>query len=323
MFSWFGPYAAPECRRATSGVSSVRVQSVTGQPGRRVDGATSAPEQEFDGTDPWRRPFPRLPRFLVAAAAVLTALSIGLPNIAPGVDFLAAPGSPVRQFFGVAEEANLPTFFSVGVALAAAACQALAGRLAGGRIGRALYVTAAVLLLMAFDDFAALHEHLKALGELMPGAGVLGYVWVIPGLFLGLGVLLAFRLLVTSLRGPARRDLWLGVTVVLFAALGLETVNGFLDRPGTNGAPLQVGTHLEEFTENVGLILLLRGSLALLEVSRQGSGICSRVAEQALTAPASRGRRRARGGRTAPFRGTAVRGADGGGRVTDADQRSE
>lgn len=207
-----------------------------------------------------------------------------MPNIAPGVEFMAADRSPVRLFFGVAEEMNLPTFFSVMVATAAASSLALAGHLARGRVSMALYVAATLLLLMAFDDFTALHERLDGIGEALAPTGATGYLWVLPGLVPGFVVLLAFWRLGQDVRGPARRDLVLGIVLVLVAALGLESINGQLHQPGTNGVPLQLGTHLEEFTETVGLILLLRGGLAMLEVSRRW-GPTLRVAGGALRPP--------------------------------------
>lgn len=234
------------------------------------------------GAEVWRRPFPRLPLWLVVAAAVLTMLSLGLPNIAPDVDVLAAPDSPVREFFGVAKEANLPTFFSVMLIMAAASSHALVGRLVGGRVGRAFFVTAALLLAMAFDDFVALHEELDALGAAVVPSGPVGYLWVLPGLLLAAVVAAAFWRLGRSLQGPARRDIILGIVLVFVAALGLETLNGYLDTPGRDGPPLQLFTHLEEFTENLGMIIVLRGSLSLMQLSPRFRGHCLRIDDRSL-----------------------------------------
>ncbi|SFP95593.1 hypothetical protein SAMN05660464_0277 [Geodermatophilus dictyosporus] len=244
--------------------------------------ASGGPAADPGAPVQWRRPLPRLPWWLAVTAVVLVLLSIGLPNVAPGVDFLAAPGSPVRRFFGVAGEMNLPTFFSVVVTLGASAAQVLVGRLVGGRVGLAFLVSAGLLALMAFDDFTALHERLDSIGEAWVPPGTTGYLWVLPGLFPAAVVLAALAHLARSLRGPARRDVVLGIVLVLGAALGLETLNGVLDRPGTDGVPLQIGTHVEELTEVLGLVLLLRGSLSVLEVRRRSRGLCLRVAGRAL-----------------------------------------
>jgi hypothetical protein len=258
------------------------------QRGEQEGRAHAGPDAEPDAPEAWRRPLPRLPLYLTVATVVLTLLSIGLPNIAPGVDFLAADRSPVRMGFGVSEEMNLPTFFSVTVTVTAAACQALVGRLVGGRVGLAFWVTAALLLLMAFDDFTALHERLDSLGEALVPPGTTGYMWVLPGLVPAAVVLVAFWQLGSSLRGPARRDLVLGISVVLVAALGLEWINGLLDRPDIGGPPLQIGTHLEELTENLGMILLLRGSLSMLERQRRPGSLCLRIAEGTVAEGAAR-----------------------------------
>ncbi len=228
------------------------------------------------GDPAWHRPFPRLPVALAGIAVALAALSIGLPNIAPDLPLLAAEGSPVRLFFGVAEEMNLPTAFSVAVLTAAAVTHAVVGRLAGGRTGAAFAVVAVLLALLALDDFTALHERLDVVADRMGVEG--GYTWVVPGLVVAAGVVAAFWRLATRLQAAARRDLLFGILLFLGAAFGLETLNGMLDQPGTDGAPLQIGTHVEEVTENVGVIIVLRAALGVLEVSRNPGGFAVRVA---------------------------------------------
>lgn len=244
------------------------------------DGGPAAPGRS------WRRALPGLPLALALTAVVLAGLSIVLPNIAPGVAFMAAEGSPVRLFFGVSEEMNLPTAFSVGTFVMAATAQALVGRLVGGRTGRAFLVVAALLGLLAFDDFAALHERLDVVADAVGVVG--GYTWVLPGLVVAGGVAAAFWRLATRLPRRARRDLIVGILVFLGAAFGLETLNGMLDRPGTDGAPLQVGTHVEEVVENLGIILVLRAALGVLEVSGGRGSLSLRVMPELLAAPRRR-----------------------------------
>ncbi|MCX6466633.1 MAG: hypothetical protein NTW05_24050 [Pseudonocardiales bacterium] len=234
----------------------------------------------------WRRALPRLPLALSLAAVVLAGLSIVLPNIAPGVAFMAAEGSPVRLFFGVSEEMNLPTAFSVGTFVMAATAHALVGWLVGGRTGRAFLVVAALLGLLAFDDFAALHERLDVLVDL--GDADIGYTWMIPALVVAAGVVVAFVRLAGRLSGAARRDLLVGIGVFLLGSFGLEAVNGLLDRPGTDGAPLQVGTHVEEVVENLGIILVLRAALGVVEVSGGRGGFSVRVVPELAAGPRRR-----------------------------------
>lgn len=232
-------------------------------------------------TTAWHRPATRLPRGLAITTFVLAGLSIGLPNIAPGVEFMSAPGSPVRLFFGVSEEMNLWTFFSVMLLLVTAGSHVLVGVLAGGRLRSGFLVTAAVLAAMGFDDFTALHERLNGVGALFGGDGSARYVWMLPALPIAAGMIFAFWRLVTHIRGRARRDLLFGIAVFFFAALVLEGVGGLLDRPGTDGMPLQLVTHIEEITENLGVILVLRGALSMIEISRAGGGFSLRLVGQA------------------------------------------
>lgn len=240
------------------------------------------------GQDDWYPPLPHLPRRLVVAAFVLGLLSIALPNVAPDVALLSADGSPVRLLFGVSEEMNIPTFFSVGVFLAAASALVVAGTLAGGRLRTALGITAGLLGLLAFDDFVALHERLKVVGDLVT-LGAFEYAWVLPGTLIGAVVGVAFWRLAMQLDGPARRDLLLGIAVFFVAALGFETLNGFLDQPGLDGMPLQIGTHVEEVTENLGIILVLRGALSMVEVSRSRGWLAVRAAGSLARPPAGDG----------------------------------
>lgn len=259
------------------------------------------------------RPFAdRVSRPLLIIAVVLVLLSIGLPNIAPEVAFFAAPGSPIRMFFGVSEEANLPTFFSVLVLAAAAGAHVLAAtvsRQRSRRVARAFLVTATILFTMAFDDFVSLHERLYALGAYLAPDGLAGSagpttLWVLPGLILATVVVAAFATLLRRMRGRVRRDLAVGLAILLGAALGLEILNGVLDAPGTDGVLLQLGTHLEELLEHVGAILLLRGALLVVTVS-QGASRCTARIDADMLAPAAAHRRGAsgQGGQIMPHRG--------------------
>jgi hypothetical protein len=232
----------------------------------------------------WDPLLPRLPRRLAITAFGLGVLSIGLPNIAPDVELLSADGSPVRLLFGVSEEMNIPTFFSVAVFLAASSALVVAGMLAGGKLRPALFVTAGLLALLAFDDFAALHERLKAVGDLVT-LGAFEYAWVLPGAVIGAVVVVAFWRLARQLDGAARRDLLLGIAVFFVAALGFEALNGFLDQPGLDGMPLQIGTHVEEVTENLGIILVLRGVLSMMEISRAPGRLALRPAGRSPVGP--------------------------------------
>jgi hypothetical protein len=240
------------------------------------DDTLENPGSTFGGNGAWGPLSPRLPLMLTVGCAVLSVISFVFLSTIP--DF---------TFFAVNSEENFATFVSVMLSVAAGGCHALVGRLVGGSVGKAFYVTAAVLVAMAFDDFAQMHERLTAVGNvLLPNLTHL-YLWVVPALIPAAVVLLAFWHLGRRLNGPARRDLIVGVCMLLGAALALETINGFLDHsPATGGLPLLVLTHIEELAENLGLILLLRGPLSMLRVSRRPGGVDLRLDELALGRPA-------------------------------------
>jgi hypothetical protein len=221
-----------------------------------------------------RRPLAskRFIRTLVAVTVAFAALSLALPNIAPDVDFLAAPESPIREFFGVAEEMGVWAFISVVIFLMAAVLHGLSGLLVWAhdrKLGAAFATTALILTALAFDDFAALHELLADIGDAMGSVLPvhLRYAWVLPGVFLAAGCVYLFWILMRRLSGPPRRDLLVGLAIFFGAALGLEALNGVLDAPGTNGWQLQLGTHLEEVLENVGVIFLLRAAARTITVT--------------------------------------------------------
>jgi hypothetical protein len=243
--------------------------------GVRADDMLEGTDSTSEGNGAWRPVSPWLPRLLIVGSALLSVISFVFLSTVP--DF---------TFFAVNSEMNLATFVSVMLSVAAGGCHALVGRLVGGSVGKAFYVTAVVLIAMAFDDFAHIHERLNAVGDVLLPKLTHLYLWVVPALIPAAVVLLAFWHLGRRLNGSARRDLILGICILLGAALGLETINGFLDHySATEGLPLLVLTHIEEFAENLGLILLLRGSLSMLRVSWRFGGVNLRLDQLAPERP--------------------------------------
>jgi hypothetical protein len=198
------------------------------------------------------------------------------------VKVLSGKDSPARLLFGVHAEMSLPTFFSVMVTVAASAAFTVVGRLVGGIERTAFYVAAALLLAMAADDFMAVHERLGVFTTAIFGSDVPGYLWVIPGALIGIVVLALFARLMLRLSGPARTNIVLGIAIFFFAAVGLEFVGGIIDTELHNRPLLQVEIHVEEFLEMLGMILVLRGGLLLLEISRRGPMFSMRAVEAGL-----------------------------------------
>lgn len=218
---------------------------------------------------------------LAAVSAGVTALSLAVPNVAPGVEVLSARESQVRQFFDVAGEGNLPSWWStLLLALAAAAhlAAAVMARRARDRAAPAWWVSAAVLLALSLDESTALHERLDEVGRALPGGADLTFAWVLPGAVLAAVMLLAFTRLARALPLLARRHLLLGTVLFLGGALVLETVNGaVLDAWGTGPAYVLL-THVEELAEMLGAVALLSAATRMLHRRRVGPDLVLRYA---------------------------------------------
>lgn len=162
-----------------------------------------------------------VPRSLFAVAGVLAVLSLAVPNV-HSAPVLAAPDSPVRQFFDVAGEANLPTWFNVVVLALGGVGFLLVALLHRGSGRRALpwAVTGLVLLALSLDDLASLHERMDPIGQALGGgSGALHFAWVVPGAVAGAVVLGLVGWLALVAPAPMRRDLVLGLGLLLRAGL--------------------------------------------------------------------------------------------------------
>jgi hypothetical protein len=215
----------------------------------------------------------RLTSALLGIAALLAALSLGLPNITDW-SVLAAPDAPARRLVDVAGEQSLPTWFSVVVLGLAAAVHLLAAtfaRVARLPVWRLWVVGALLITAMSVDDATSLHEQLDGLGR-SAGADTFPFAWVIPGAVLGMAVAASLILLARRLRGEARWTLVAGLALLLGAALGMETVNGAVLEAQGPSRLFVLGTHLEELAEMIGGVLLLHGGLAALSFRVVGAG---------------------------------------------------
>lgn len=169
-------------------------------------------------------------------------------------------------------EQNLPTFFTVVLLLA---CGGLLAKAAAGcrlrQERRCWALLAAGFVLMAFDEFACLHERFITVVHRWWGDGLppwLHFGWVLPGMVLVLAVGVCLAQFWMELERPTRRRFLVAAVVYLGGALGAEMVGGAYSaamgaRPGENANDLLYNaiTHWEEGAEMAGIILFL---LALL-----------------------------------------------------------
>jgi MFS family permease len=134
---------------------------------------------------------------------------------------------------------------------------------------------------LSVDEATVLHERLDraVLPWLSPDD--FPYLWVVPGLVLGLAVVVSVAGLTRAAPAPARRRLLLGFGLLLGSALGGEAVQGVLVSEGLLGWPFVVTYHLEELGETLGAIALLVGAVRVLDVAREPAGVRVRLADAA------------------------------------------
>lgn len=150
------------------------------------------------------------------------------------------------DYFYVGTEMNLPTWWNVmllaGAALAAAGAAALYAR---ERVGWA--AVAAATAFLSLDEGSRLHENA---GLLVRGLGVPTFGWVVVGAVIAPLGLLVLALLTRRLPRTTRRTLGLLAGLYVAAALGLETLGGYLLGQGHSGAFFALA-HVEEALEMV------------------------------------------------------------------------
>lgn len=173
--------------------------------------------------------------------------------------------------FDVDAERNIPTFFTVLLALCNALLLALIAAASGERRARRHWLAlSAGFLLIACDEGFQLHERLIAPMRALLGGRDLGYLyfgWVVPGI---LGVcILALCFLKFLLRLPAAtRNPMLGAAALyLGGCLGMELIDGnYLESHGYT-LTYSFLTTVEEGLEMAGLATLLVTLLAHIAVA--------------------------------------------------------
>lgn len=172
----------------------------------------------------------------------------------------------IARLFDLNEERTVSTAYAVGQLLLAAGVAGLvAARCwrSGDPCRRPWAGLALLILLLALDEQAGLHERLTApmrelLGSEEP-LGLLYYAWVVPGAVLVLGVALVFAGFLLRLPPDTRRGMLLSGGVFVGGALGMELLGGrFVEAEGSRSVGLLVASTLEEGMELFGIALLVR-----------------------------------------------------------------
>jgi hypothetical protein len=137
----------------------------------------------------------------------------------------------LTQRFQLFTEASIPSFFSAAMLVVAAVIAAVLSQVEGGRRarnGRAWAFITALLLFMAVDEAAMIHEIANNLGQRRQADGMLYYLWVLP--FGGVALVCMAILLPFWWRLPRHTKWWLAVAAALFlaSAIGMELVEAAL-----------------------------------------------------------------------------------------------
>ncbi len=197
-----------------------------------------------------------------------------------------------RTFFGLTHlfdmggEANIPTFWSSLVLLAAGVLAAVTARdvrQRGESFARHWLVLALGLTAMAVNEAAQVHD--GVIGRVWAqrfgrGEGIFHYVWYIPVAPAALAVLLAYVPFLRRLERQLRWRLVMAASVYLGGAIGLEMVESYLtwsDRPRAIGFSQLV----EEGCEIAGVTILVHALLA--HIASRGTTVLARVEARAAT----------------------------------------
>jgi hypothetical protein len=223
----------------------------------------------------------RVVAVLLGVAGLLVMLSLGTRYLAYRAD-VAAQGSrrttawiTIMKLFDVNSEANVPTWFSTALLLAAAATASLVGvmvRRAGGRDAGRWLALAGVLALLSLDEASVLHERLGGPADALLGDAAGRFAWVIPGAVLAAVVGAFFLGFVSRLPGRIRRHVLGAGTAFLMGAVLIEAISGaVLEAQGDRAAYLLV-TAAEEGAEMAGAIWFLYAALSCLTLTAESAG---------------------------------------------------
>ena len=257
----------------------------------------TVPEPQLDAFSP-----ARVGRLLALCIVALVAAHIATSWIKQqgGV-----PGDPA-QLFNLDQEANIPTWFSSALLLAAAFISYVIARQERAlRPREARYWSGLVLmlLLMSIDETASIHETFgpyvaQALG--IAARGVLHYAWVVPGLAAVALVGACYLRFVLRLPSQVRTLTFLAAAFYVVGAIGCEMIGSALIEAGVSHAawPMRLEVIAEETLEMSGAALWIYAQLVYLEglrrarqVPRAPNGLTDRVKLRSCERPEARGGR--------------------------------
>lgn len=172
--------------------------------------------------------------------------------------------------FDMGQEQNLPTFFSLFLAIVASALL-LAISAIRRKIERPWKLWAglsAIFLFVAIDDFTGLHEQLsQPVRELFGAHGLLFFAWIIPYGVLAMVLAGVYGRFVFQMPIQIRNGLLFAVTLFLAGAIGFEMLGGLLFEYSQANKTTAYGmiTTIAKSLEMAGMIVFIHTLLNYIE----------------------------------------------------------
>lgn len=206
-----------------------------------------------------------LPLSLIALLLVI-ASCISLTAKATGYDYVGG----LVPLFDMDQEKNLPTFFSTFLAVIASALLLAISAIKKKTVRpwKLWAGLSVIFLLIAIDDFTAMHEHLsRPVHDLFNAQGLLYFAWIIPyGLFV---MVLAgiYGRFVFQMPTHIRNGLLLAATIFMAGAIGFELLGGKLVEYSQTSKTTFYGVivTIKESLELAGMIVFIHTLLNYIE----------------------------------------------------------
>ncbi|MGO1544825.1 MAG: hypothetical protein ACTHXA_10860 [Gulosibacter sp.] len=209
---------------------------------------------------------------LIAVSVLLVLASLMMSVL--GVSYT----SPIREFFDVSDERNLPTWWNAGLLLIAGSTTAAVGlaRVVAKFDGKLGWLPwgglSAMLGAMSLDEFAGFHQLLGLVWEKFVGENPLSsFGWFIIGVPLAILLVLFIWLCARQLPKESSRAFMIGIAVLLFGAIAIEAFPMLMDF-GRNSTAYYLTYHVEELVEKIGASVLVVAPLYAIGLSRNGDG---------------------------------------------------
>ncbi len=210
---------------------------------------------------------------LLIASSCLLQIAILVAGIEYGLGFV----QPALRLVHVDFEANVPTFYSVGLLLTAALICVLnrwASSKDQGRAASGWMALSVLFALLAADEFMSLHETLNT-----PASALLKHFEIetltFPWLYIAVPALVPvafyFLTFLQTLEADTRRRIVLSAVIYLSGALLFESLSGVAQSAvGYQHMAYQTLCHLEELLEMFGVILFVGATLRHLQKNCAG-----------------------------------------------------